>query len=209
MSGAFPISSAEFESLGIKSIQNTIISKSVSGKKLARQIDNQRFGFTARVITAKRSDVYGELMAFIIKQRSGKENFTIVPPEIKNARGSANEVLTVNGAITSGATTFTLNNASANSVNGFLKAGDYFRFTGQSKVYMIVENVNTNESGVVSTVTFEPPLISDVSDNTVIIYDNVDFTVHLTNDIQEFGAIGTANDGSLLYQFEFDVEEAL
>jgi len=209
MSGAFPISSAEFESLGIKSIQNTIISKSVSGKKLARQIDGQRFGFTARVITAKRSDVYGELMAFIIKQRSGKENFTIVPPEIKNARGSANEVLTLNGAITSGATTFTLNNASVNSVNGFLKAGDYFRFTGQSKVYMIVENVNTNESGVVSTVTFEPPLISNVSDNTVIIYDNVDFTVHLTNDIQEFGAIGTANDGSLLYQFEFDVEEAL
>ena len=64
MSGTFPISSAKFESLGIKSTQNTIISKSVSGKKLARQIDNQRFGFTAKVITAKRSDVYGELMAF-------------------------------------------------------------------------------------------------------------------------------------------------
>jgi hypothetical protein len=34
MAGAFPISSANFETLGIKSIQNTIISKSVSGKKL-------------------------------------------------------------------------------------------------------------------------------------------------------------------------------
>jgi hypothetical protein len=79
MAGAFPISSAQLESLGIKSIQNTIISKSVSGKKLARQIDGQRWGFTARIITAKRSDVYGELMAFIIKQRSGKENFTISP----------------------------------------------------------------------------------------------------------------------------------
>ena len=78
MSGAFPISSAKFETLGIRSIQNTIISKSQSGKKLARQIDNQRFGFTARIITAKRSDVYGELMAFIVKQRSGKENFTII-----------------------------------------------------------------------------------------------------------------------------------
>ena len=85
MSGAFPISTAKFESLGIKSIQNTIISKSQSGKKLARQIDGQRFGFTVRIITGTRSDVYGELMAFIIKQRSGKENFTITPPEIKNA----------------------------------------------------------------------------------------------------------------------------
>ena len=48
MSGAFPISNAKFETLGIKSIQNTIISKSQSGKKLARQIDGQRFGFTAK-----------------------------------------------------------------------------------------------------------------------------------------------------------------
>ena len=84
MSGAFPISTAKFETLGIRSIQKTIISKSDSGKKLARQIDGQRFGFTARIITAKRSDVYGDLMAFIIKQRSGKENFTIVPPEISS-----------------------------------------------------------------------------------------------------------------------------
>ena len=80
MPGSFPISTAKFDSLGIKSTQNTIISKSQSGKKLARQIDGQRFGFTARIITGKRSDVYGELMAFIIKQRSGKENFTIIPP---------------------------------------------------------------------------------------------------------------------------------
>ena len=69
MAGSFPISTAKFESLGIRSIQNTIISKTISGKKLARQIDGQRWGFTARIITAKRSDVYGELMAFIIKQR--------------------------------------------------------------------------------------------------------------------------------------------
>ena len=69
MSGEFPISSAKFQTMGIRSIQNTIISKSQSGKKLTRQVDNQRFGFTASIITAKRSDVYGELMAFIIKQR--------------------------------------------------------------------------------------------------------------------------------------------
>ena len=222
MSGVFPISTAKFSTLGIKSTQNTIISITDSGKKLSRQIDNQRFGFTAQIITAKRSDVYGELMAFIMKQRSSKENFTIVSPEIKDARGSANEVITVDGAITAGATTFTLNDASVSagattctvdnmttSTNGILKAGDYFRFTGQSKVYMIVENVNTDGSGAVSTVTFEPPLISNVADNTVIIYDNVDFTVYLTNDIQEFGVVGADKDGNALYQFEIDVEEAL
>ena len=106
MAGVFPISTAKFESLGIKSIQNTIISKSVSGKKLARQIDGQRWGFTARIITAKRSDVYGELMAFIIKQRSGKENFTIVPPEVEDARGTASGTPT--GTASAGATSITL-----------------------------------------------------------------------------------------------------
>ena len=86
MSGAFPISNAKFESLGIKSIQNTIISKSQSGKKLARQIDNQRFGFYCSIITGTRTDVYGELMAFIVKQRSGKENFTIISTRNKRRK---------------------------------------------------------------------------------------------------------------------------
>ena len=54
MSGAFPISSSAFSTMGIKSIQNTIISKSDSGKKLARQIDGQRFAFTAQIINGKR-----------------------------------------------------------------------------------------------------------------------------------------------------------
>ena len=106
MSGAFPISNAKFQTMGIKSIQKTILSKSDSGKKLARQIDGQRFAFTAKIITAKRSDVYGELMAFIVKQRSGKENFTIIPPEIEDARGTAS--VTPHGTASAGATSITL-----------------------------------------------------------------------------------------------------
>ena len=69
MSGAFPISNAKFETLGIKSIQNTIISKSQSGKKLARQIDGQRFGFTVRIITGTRTDVYGKIIWYSFSTR--------------------------------------------------------------------------------------------------------------------------------------------
>ena len=108
MSGAFPISTANFQSMGIKSIQTTIISKSDSGKKFARQIDGQRFGFTASIITGKRSDIYGELMAFIIKQRSSKENFTIIPPELEDARGNETGTLAVNGSHTAGDTTIAI-----------------------------------------------------------------------------------------------------
>jgi len=206
MSGAFPISSAKFESLGIKSIQNTIISKSQSGKKLARQIDNQRFGFTARIITAKRSDVYGELMAFIVKQRSGKENFTIIPPEIEDARGSETGSVLVNGVHAVGDTTIAMD-AFAGDGDGRFKAGDFIKFASHDKIYMVVSDVTSSSNA--ATVTIEPPLITALTDNSAVTYDNVPFTVHLTSDIQEFGVVGSDKDGNLLYQFEFDVEESL
>ena len=206
MSGAFPISSAKFESLGIKSIQNTIISKSQSGKKLARQIDNQRFGFTARIITSKRSDVYGELMAFIVKQRSGKENFTIIPPEIEDARGSETGSVLINGVHAVGDTTITMD-AFAGDGDGRFKAGDFLKFASHDKIYMVVSDVTSSSNA--ATVTIEPPLITALADNSAVTYDNVPFTVHLTSDIQEFGVVGSDKDGNLLYQFEFDVEESL
>ena len=199
MSGAFPISNAKFESLGIKSIQNTILSKSQSGKKLARQIDGQRFAFTARIITAKRSDVYGELMAFIIKQRSGKENFTIIPPEVEDARGTASGI--PHGTASAGATSITLGGTGT----GTLKAGDFIKFANHDKIYMVVADQSDISTG---SLTIEPPLTTAVSSSN-ITYDNVPFTVHLTNDIQEFGVVGADKDGNALYQFEFDVEESL
>jgi len=206
MSGAFPISNAKFETMGIQSIQNTIISKSLSGKKLSRQIDGQRFGFTARIITGKRSDVYGELMAFIMKQRSGKENFTIIPPEIEDARGNETGTVLVNGVHAVGDTTIAMD-AFASDGAGRFKAGDYIKFASHNKVYMVVEDVTSSSNA--ATVTIEPPLTTALADNSVVTYDNVPFTVHLTNDIQEFGAVGADKDGNLLYKFELDVEEAL
>ena len=206
MSGAFPISNSKFETMGIKSIQNTIISKSQSGKKLARQIDNQRFGFTARIITAKRSDVYGELMAFIIKQRSGKENFTIIPPEIEDARGTETGTVLVNGVHAVGDTTIAMDGFAGDGAGRF-KAGDFLKFASHDKVYMVVSDATSSSNA--STVTIEPPLITALADDSVVTYDNVPFTVHLTNDIQEFGAVSSDKDGNLLYQFEFDVEETL
>ena len=206
MSGAFPISNAKFGTFGIKSIQNTIISKTVSGKKLARQIDNQRFAFTVQIVTAKRSDVYGELMAFIMKQRSGKENFTIIPPEIEDARGNETNTVLVNGSHAVGDTTIAMDGHHNDNPHAF-KAGDFIKFASHSKVYMVVADVQASSNA--STVTIEPPLIATVADDSVVTYDNVPFTVYLTNDIQEFGVSGVSNDGKLYYEYQFDVEEAL
>jgi|TARA_E500000178_G_scaffold46794_1_gene42008 hypothetical protein len=199
MSGAFPISTAKFSTMGIKSIQTTIISKSDSGKKLARQIDGQRFAFSVRIVTGNRSDIYGELMAFIMKQRSGKENFTIVPPEIKNARGTASGSPT--GTASAGATSITLGGTGT----GTLLSGDYIKFSNHDKVYMVVADQSDISTG---SLTIEPPLTTAVS-STDIAFDNVAFTVYLTNDIQEFGAVGADKDGNIIYEYQFDVEESL
>ena len=203
MSGAFPISTANFETMGIKSLQDTIISKSLSGKKLSRQIDNQRFGFTASIIVGKRSDIYGELMAFIIKQRSQKENFTIIPPEMEDARGNVSGTVLVNGTHAIGDTTINID-----GMTGTLKAGDFVKFASHNKVYMVVADATADGSNE-ATITIEPPLRTALADDSVVTYDNVPFTVHLTNDIQEFGVVGADGSGNLLYKFEIDVEEAV
>ena len=206
MSGAFPISSAKFSTLGIKSIQTTIISKSDSGKRLARQIDGQRWGFTASIITSTRSSVYGELMAFIVKQRSGKETFTIIPPEIEDARGNETGTILVDGVHAVGDTTIALDGFAGDGAGRFL-AGDFISFNSHSKVYMIVSDGTSSSNA--ATVTIEPALITALSNNGAVTYDNVPFTVYLTSDLQEFGTVGADKDGNLLYKFEFDVEEAL
>jgi len=138
-------------------------------------------------------------MAFIMKQRSSKENFTIIPPEIEDARGTASG--TPNGTASAGATSITL----GGSGSGTLKAGDFIKFTNHTKVYMVVEDQSDISTG---TLTIEPPLRTAVS-STDITYDNVPFTVYLINDLQEFGASGSDKDGNVLYKFQLDVQEAL
>jgi hypothetical protein len=112
---------------------------------------------------------FAPINAFIMKQRSQMESFQFTPPTVDDTLGSASTVISVNGSVSAGATSCSIDGMS-NSTNGVLKAGDYIRFTGQNKVYMCVADVNSNGSGA-GTLTFEPPLRTAVSDNTVLIYN--------------------------------------
>ena len=200
MSGTFPTSPAP-RNTNIRSQQTTIVSVTASGRKQARQIDGQKFAITLQFPTMTRAE-FAPIQAFIMKQRSRLENFTIVPPTVKNALGVASTVLNVDGALTAGTTTANIDNMTV-STNGILKAGDYFRFTGQQKVYMAVEDLNSDGYGE-GTLTFEPPLRANVADNVILIYDNVDFTVSLTNDVQEFD-VGVQE----YFNYEIDLIEVL
>lgn len=200
MSGQFPTSPVA-QDASIGSQQNTIVSVTTSGRVQTRQIDGQKFTITLDYAPMNRSK-FAPIKAFIMKQRAKLNTFTIIPPVVSNAQGVASTVISTNASVSAGATTCTVDNMTT-STNGILKAGDYFRFTGQAKVYMCVEDLNADGSGE-GTLTFEPPLRTDVTDNTILIYDNVDFTVRLKNDIQEYSIV--TND---LYKYQIDLIENL
>ena len=200
MAGQFPTSPVASDAQ-IGSEQNTIVSVTTSGRVQTRQIDGQKFTITLDYAPMTRAN-FAPIKAFLMKQRSRLNTFTIIPPVVSNAQGVASTVISTNASVSAGATTCTIDGMTV-STNGILKAGDYFRFTGQDKVYMAVEDLDADGSGE-GTLTFEPPLRTNVTDNTIIIYDNVDFRVRLKNDIQEYNIV--TND---LYKYQIDLIENL
>lgn len=200
MAGQFPTSPVASDAQ-IGSEQNTIVSVTTSGRVQTRQIDGQKFTITLDYAPMTRAN-FAPIKAFLMKQRSRLNTFTVIPPVVSNAQGVATGTISVDGAISAGATTCTIDGMTT-STTGILKAGDYFRFTGQDKVYMAVEDLDADGTGS-GTLTFEPPLRSDVADDVALVYDNVDFTVRLKNDIQEYNIV--TND---LYKYQIDLIEHL
>jgi len=196
MAGTYP-TTPEFASIGFGSEQKTITSTTDSGKMFSVQVDGQRFKFSASYPPMSRSE-FAPVYAFIMKQRSQKETFQIALPDLKNAKGDISGIVSTNGSHSAGDTTIDIQN-----ITGTIKAGDFIKFNTHSKVYMVVEDA-TGDSNDEATITIEPPLRENVDTDVVILYDNVPFTVRLTNDVQEF------NTGDLdLYRFEVDFIEAL
>ncbi|HCY82448.1 MAG TPA: hypothetical protein DHV22_13035 [Xanthomarina gelatinilytica] len=201
MSGAFP--TTDFNALNLKNNQKTLVSTTDSGKTFRRQIDGQRWSFTVSCPLKTRSN-FAPIMAFIVKQRSQKENFTITFP--LDALGSETGTVKVNGAHSAGDTTITVDGHAGDTAGSF-KAGDLIKFSGHSKVYMIVADVTPSSNA--STLTIEPPLTTALSDNETLTYDSIPFTVHLQTDLQEFETNANDKDGNLLFSYEFDVIESI
>jgi len=195
MSGTYP-TTPEFRSMNFSSEQKTITSTTDSGKMFSVQVDGQRFKFSASYPPMSRTD-FAPVLAFIMKQRSQKETFQIALPDLKNAKGTVSGTVLVNGSHTAGNTTITVD-----GMTGNLLAGDLIKFS-HGKVYMVVADVTADGSNE-ATLTIEPPLREALVNDSSVTYDNVQFTVRLINDIQQFNV---ALDN--LYRYEVDFIEAL
>ncbi len=203
MSGALP--NTDFTAINIKSNQKTLVSETDSGKTFRRQIQGQRWSFTIKYPPMTRAD-FAPTMAFMIKQRSQKENFTVTFPSYLNALGNETGSLLVDGVHAVADTTIAIDGFAGDGA-GRLKAGDFIKFNSHSKVYMVVADATSSSNAC--TVTIEPPLTTALANNGAVTYDSVPFTVHMTSDVQEFETGSIDSSGNLLFNYEFDVIEAI
>jgi|TARA_R110000796_G_scaffold235784_1_gene354909 hypothetical protein len=199
MSGTLP-TSPQFSAIGFTSEQKTITSTTDSGKMFSTQIDGQRFSFTASYPTISRTN-FAPVYAFIMKQRGQQETFQVILPVLSSARGHENGTVLVDGVHTAGDTTITVNGHHNDGTGAFL-AGDLIKFAGHTKVYMITADVNPSSNA--STLNIEPPLRSNLANDEAVTYDDVPFTVRLSNDVQQFKTSVIDQ-----YTFELDFIEAL
>ena len=198
MSGTYP-SSPTFASLGFGSDQKTKKTTTDSGKIFTAQVDGQKWKFRASYPPMTRSN-FAPIYAFIMKQRSQKETFQIVLPEISTLKGTVSSIVSTHSTSTVGSTSVVLKNVTQSST---FKAGDLIKFNSHNKVYMIVADA-TGDGANQATVTIEPPLRQALIADDTVTYSNVPFTVRLINDLQEF-----STNKKDLYEFEVDFIEAL
>jgi len=198
MSGTFPTSPA-FNSLSISCVQPSFISRSISGRRQARQTHGQYFKMTASFPPMTRAQ-FAPIHAFVLKQRGQYESFQVVPPVVNAGLGSPAGTPLVNGADQTGRTVVT--DGWNNSIVIF-KAGDYLKFANHDKVYTVTADVTSSGAGA-ATIAIEPALITSPATDSAITYTSVPFTVALTTRVQEFST-GTTG----LFEFEIDLEEVI
>ena len=163
-------------SIKITSISPTLTSVTHSLKRQARQRGVQRWALELDYPPMTRAE-FAPLFAFSVAQKGQYQTFTYQPPIYSDTSGTATGTLLVNNASGYSVGDSTV---ATDGLTGTLKAGDFIKFAGHDKVYMLTADGST-------TLTIEPPLNDTVADDEAITYNDVPFTVAFVNDSQSFG----------------------
>lgn len=108
--------------------------------------------------------------AFFMKLHGRRGTFTLADPDAKTARGSITGSVTLQSAISIGDFTISLATAVL-SGTGVFKAGDYIQIgvAAASKLYMVVDDADSDSSGVVS-VNVEPKIKTAFAAGSEVTY---------------------------------------
>ena len=199
MSGTFPTSPVPAD-IKVSSFTPTLVSQTQSLKRQVRRRGGQRWAFSVNFPPMTRSE-FAPVYAFCISQRGQYETFTFIPPVVSDPQGTATGTPVANGVQSAGDNTIVTDGWS-NSIT-CLKAGDFLKFAGHNKVYMVTSDATSDGSGN-STLTIEPPLLASVADNEALTVSDVPFTVALTSDTQEYAAGAPG-----IYEFSIELLEVI
>jgi hypothetical protein len=187
MAGNFNSSTnISFTAVEFQIVAPTITSESFSGKMRRIGQGHQYYTFGVK-LPPLTSYQFGPIAAFISKQFGMVDSFTIQLPELsyntgQNAAFAGTPVVSAN--LAAGIKTCTINGMTADKMQ-VLRAGDFFKFANHTKVYMAVDDLNSNSSGS-GTLNFSGGLVAAVPSNTGIVINDVPFTVIMDSDIQEY-----------------------
>lgn len=183
----------EFQAINLESRHSNISSETISGRMQVRSLGSQRWSFTARYNPMTRAE-FQPVYAYVISQQGMLGTFTITPPVIGSTSGTATGTMLANGNALIGATTVTVD-----GFTGTIKAGDLVKFASHTKVYMVLADLDGP-----GDLSIEPALLTNVTDNSEVTYNNVPFTVRLANDIQSYSL--SQNE---YYEYEIDMVEVI
>ena len=170
---AFPTTPTA-SSIKIIGLSPTLTSVTHSLKRQARSRGSQRWSIELGYPAMTRT-VFAPLWAFVTAQQGQYSTFTFIPPIYGDTDGTASGSLLVNLLAGYAAGTSTI---ACDGLTGNLLAGDFIKFTGHEKVYTLTSNGSTS-------INIEPPLMSAVANDEVVIYNDVPFTMALVDDKQE------------------------
>ena len=200
MSGSLPQSPA-LASVRIKHNTPNIIAFSVSGRRQVKSSAAQYFSFDCGYSPMKREQA-APIIAFLTRQKGMFESFTAQLPQYSNSLSgySAANPLVVSDQ-TAGDSSITFDGAAGDTT--MLKAGDFVKFSGHNKVYMVIADVITSPTGT-GSINITPVLQQTVINDETITVNNVPFTVFLEDETQEY-RLGLAD----MVQIDFKLRETL
>ena len=198
MSGSFPANPAP-SALKIQSYQPTRVSLSHNLRRSVRTNGAQRWVITADWVGLTRAQ-FAPIQAFVLAQRGQWDTFSAALPAHKLPQGVATGTPLVNGANQQGRSLAT-RGWTAN-LSGVMKAGDFLGIAGQTKVYMVTADANSDSTGS-ATLVIEPALLAIPSDNVNLAVRNVPFTLALGGDTLE-SAVAPGG----IYNFSLQLVEA-
>jgi hypothetical protein len=188
MSGTYP-TTPSFNAVDFQINSPGKISESFSGKLRRVSAGTQYYSFGVQYPNVIARD-FGPVAAFIARQYGSFDDFQIVLPEISFPKGNnysfiGTPQVASAQALTAGTTSIPCNAFGGASKTEVLRAGDFIKFANHTKVYMVVEDVNTNSSSE-ATITINPGLVVSVPVGTLLTTTAVPFTVVMEDFDQEY-----------------------